>query len=293
MELRVLRYFMTVVNERNISRAAEKLHISQPTISRQLKDLESELGVTLFERGSRSIELTPAGDYFANQARQILTLADKTMVNVQKTAEINGQIMIGSAEAPMMITIAKAIQQLAQTAPKVMVNIYSTDADDVYQRMQTGIFDFGVVMEPLDKTDYHFLNLPGTTAWGVLVRRDSRFAQQPMVTAKDLLNERLITPQQQSNFNIFADWFGRSDIQLNIAATYNLLYNASILASAGVGTVLCLDGIVNTANSNLIFVPLAPRLEARSSLIWPKAAQLSAPASTFLDAIRSLLPNDN
>lgn len=293
MELRVLRYFMTVVNERNISRAAEKLHISQPTISRQLKDLESELGVTLFERGSRSIELTPAGDYFANQARQILTLADKTMVNVQKTAEINGQIMIGSAEAPMMITIAKAIQQLAQTAPKVMVNIYSTDADDVYQRMRTGIFDFGVVMEPLDKTDYHFLNLPGTTAWGVLVRRDSRFAQQPMVTAKDLLNERLITPQQQSNFNIFADWFGRSDIQLNIAATYNLLYNASILASAGVGTVLCLDGIVNTANSNLIFVPLAPRLEARSSLIWPKAAQLSAPASTFLDAIRGLLPNDN
>lgn len=289
MELRVLRYFMTVVNERNISRAAEKLHISQPTISRQLKDLESELGVTLFERGSRSIELTPAGDYFANQARQILTLADKTMVNVQKTAEINGQIMIGSA----VITIAKAIQQLAQTAPKVMVNIYSTDADDVYQRMRTGIFDFGVVMEPLDKTDYHFLNLPGTTAWGVLVRRDSRFAQQPMVTAKDLLNERLITPQQQSNFNIFADWFGRSDIQLNIAATYNLLYNASILASAGVGTVLCLDGIVNTANSNLIFVPLAPRLEARSSLIWPKAAQLSAPASTFLDAIRGLLPNDN
>jgi len=290
MELRVLRYFLTVVNERNISRAAETLHISQPTISRQLKDLEAELGVTLFERGSRSIDLTPAGDYFANQARQILALADKTMVNIQQTAEISGSLMIGCAEAPMVTTIATAIQQLAQTAPKVTANVYSTDADDVFQRIQAGVFDFGVVMEPADKTDYHFLNLPGTTAWGVLVQRDSPLARHAMITAADLRQERLIIPQQRSNISIFTDWFG-SDVELNVAATYNLLYNASLMASAGVGTVLCLDGIINTANSDLTFVPLAPRLEAHASLIWPKAAQLSAPANAFLEAIRPLLPN--
>lgn len=193
----------------------------------------------------------------------------------------------------MMATIAQAIRTMGEVAPRVTANIYSTDADDVYQRMHAGVFDFGVVMEPASKTDYNFLSLPGTTAWGVLVRRDSPLAQRPMITPAELREERLITPQQRSNVEIFADWFGNSDVELNVAATYNLLYNASVMAMAGVGTVLCLDGIINTTNTDLVFIPLAPRLEARSALIWPKAAQLSAAASAFLDAVRSLLPDTN
>lgn len=172
MELRVLRYFLMVVDERNISRAAAKLHVSQPTISRQLSELEAELGVTLFERGQRRIELTVAGEYFAQQARQIVLLADKTVANVQRKHDVRGSVMIGSAEAPMMVSVAAAIRHMRETAPKVVANIYSTDAEDVHARMQTGFFDFGVVMEPTDKQDYHFINLPGATRWGVLVKKN-------------------------------------------------------------------------------------------------------------------------
>lgn len=293
MELRVLRYFLMVVNERNISRAAEKLHVSQPTISRQLKDLEDELGVTLFERGSRSIELTTAGEYFAQQARQIVQLADKTVANVTQTPELTGRILIGSAEAPMMASVAKAIALLAKTAPKVQVGLYSTDANEVNQKLTAGLFDFGVVMEPLPKDDQDFINLPGTTGWGMLVQRDSPLAQKTAVTATDLTNQRLIMPQQHGSIDYLADWLGSSEIQLDVVASYNLLYNASIMVAAGVGSALCLDGIINTANSDLVFVPLAPRLEAKASLVWPQNSPLSPAATAFLNALREILPSNH
>ena len=292
MELRVLRYFLMVVDERNISRAAEKLHVSQPTISRQIHDLENELGVTLFERGSIAIELTSAGDYFVNQARQIVALADKTVTNVQRTQEISGSVMIGSAEAPMMTTIASAINRLRETAPNVRTNIYSTDAHDVHTRMQAGLFDFGVVMEPTDKSDYDFINLPGTTSWGALVRQDSALGKHVTIAANDLQNQRIIVPQQHGSVDILTDWLGSSNHQLNVVATYNLLYNASIMVSAGVGIALCLDGIINTDNTDLRFIPLTPRLEGHASLIWSKAGQLSPAANAFLEALQSILPNE-
>lgn len=289
MELRVLRYYLTVVNERNISKAAEKLHVSQPTISRQLKDLEDELGVTLFQRGSRTISLTQAGDYLAHQAQQILALADKTAANVQTTQQISGSIAIGCAEAPMMATIAKAVRLLAQEAPEVRVNFYSADANDTRQRIQAGLFDFGVVMEPSDKAGYHFVNLPGTTDWGVLVPRDTELAQKSVVTAQDLADERLIVPQQQGSVNLLSDWLG-TDIKLKVVASYNLLYNASIMVANHVGVALCLDGIINTTDTNLTFIPLAPHLESHTSLIWPQDSQQSPAATTFLKMIQRILP---
>ena len=293
MELRVLRYFLMVVNERNISRAAEQLHVSQPTISRQLKDLEDELGVSLFERGSRQIELTEAGEYFANQARQIVLLADKTVANVNQTQALTGSILIGSAEAPMMTTIAKAISQLGQIAPKVRVGIYSTNADDVNQRLKAGIFDFGVVMEPTEKNEQDFIRLPGTTAWGVLVRQDSPLAAKHALKVSDLVDQRMIVSQQHDSIPLLDDWIGTSDVHLNEVATYNLLYNASIMVEAGVGIALCLDGIINTAQSDLRFIPLTPRLEAKASLVWPKHAPLSPAATAFLKTLREVLPSDH
>lgn len=254
--------------------------------------MEDELGVTLFERGSRTIELTNSGEYFVNQARQIVALADKTVANVQRTQEISGSIMIGSAEAPMMATIAAAIGKLRETAPKVCANIYSTDANDVHTRMKTGLIDFGVVMEPTDKNDYHFINLPGTTGWGVLVRRDSPLGRQASVTVADLQNQQVIAPQQHGSIDLLTDWLGSSENQLDIVATYNLLYNASILVTAGVGIALCLDGIINTANTDLRFVPLAPRLEGHASLIWPNAGQMSPAAGAFLAAMQDILPSE-
>lgn len=292
MELRVLRYFLMVVNERNISKAAEQLHVSQPTISRQLKDLEDELGVSLFVRGSRRIDLTEAGEYFADQARQIVLLADKTVANVNQTQALSGRILIGCAEAPMITTIGQAIARLAQTAPKVQVGLYSTDADDVNQRLNAGVFDFGVVMEPLAKSDEQFLKLPGTTTWGALVKKDSPLAQKNVLTAADLKDQRVIMSQQRGSIDYLKDWIGNSDLQLNVVATYNLLYNASLLVEAGVGIALCLDGIINTANANLRFIPLVPRLQARASLIWPAHRPLSPQATAFLTAMREILPSD-
>jgi DNA-binding transcriptional LysR family regulator len=292
MELRVLRYFLMVVNERNISRAADKLHVSQPTISRQLKDLENELGVTLFERGSRSIDLTSAGEYFAKQAQQIVQLADKTVANVNQTPELTGSILIGSAEAPMMTSVAKAIAQLAKTAPGVRVGLYSTDANEVNQKLAAGVFDFGVVMEPLAKDDQDFISLPGTTAWGVLVQRDSPLAQKTAITAADLTGQRLIMPQQHGSIDYLSDWLGSSEVKLNVVASYNLLYNAAIMVAAGVGAALCLDGIINTANSDLVFVPLTPRLEAHSSIVWLQHSPLSPAATAFLNTLRAILPSD-
>lgn len=288
MELRVLRYFLTIVAERNISRAAVRLHVSQPTISRQVSELEDELGVTLFDRGSREIALTTAGEYFANQARQIVALADKTIANVQRTHDVSGSVMIGCAEAPMLACVAAAIKHLQAIAPQVLVNLYSTDASDVHTRMRAGFFDFGVVMEPTDKRDYHFINLPGTTNWGVLVKKDSPLAQLKQVTVDELQNQRVIMTQQPGSVDLLNDWLGASDNQLQVVATYNLLYNVALMVKAGVGIALCLDGIINTAQTDLQFVPLAPQLVGHASLIWPNDAQLSPAARALLDAMMAI-----
>ncbi|WDF83271.1 LysR family transcriptional regulator [Lacticaseibacillus pabuli] len=289
MELRVLQYYLTVVEEGNISRAAEKLHVSQPTISRQLHDLETELDTTLFTRGQRKIVLTPAGEYFADQATRIVALADKTVANIHQEQDTRGSITIGCAEVPMLSTIAMATKYLATRAPHVQVNVYSTDADDARERMQAGLFDFSVVMEPMDKSDYHFIHLPGATKWGVMLRRDNPLAAKSALTATDLLPERLIMTQQHTSRSWVRDWFGNQADQLNVVASYNLSYNASLLAAAGVGSVVCIDGIINTTDQPITFVPLTPTLTAKASFVWPKGTRLSPAADVFLKALRNVL----
>ncbi|WEV43969.1 LysR family transcriptional regulator [Lactobacillus sp. ESL0684] len=290
MELRVLRYFLTIVNEQSISHAANKLHISQPTISRQIHELESELGVSLFERNHRGIKLTSAGEYLANQARQLIALADKTSANINKEHEISGSVFLGCAEIPMMSTIAQTIANLTHSAPKITVNLHSCDAREVHEKMQNGIFDFGVTVEPINKTDYNFLVLPGSTAWGVLTRKDNPLANQTGINVDDLHNQRMIVPQQQSSLEVINQWLGSSFKKLNVVATYNLLYNASLLAQARVGSAICLDGIINTVDTDLVFIPLVPRQTAQVCLIWSKALTLSPAVQKFLTELKLLLP---
>ncbi|MDF7639411.1 LysR family transcriptional regulator [Lactobacillus sp. ESL0791] len=292
MEFRVLRYFLTIANERNISRAAAKLHVSQPTISRQIHELEQELGVTLFTRSTRTIKLTADGEYLANQARQLLTLADKTVDNIGKTSEISGSVFIGCSEAPMISSIAAAIKQLNAVAPKVTVNLYSCDATEVKYKIQNGVFDFGFVLEPFDKVDYNFLMLPGATRWGILTRRDSALAQKTTIKVNDLIGQPVIMPQRHNSRNLLTDWFGSNNFSFHIVATYNLLNNAAVLAKCGVGHVLCLDKIVNTQNTDLKFIPLEPSLIIHSTLIWPTTALLSQAAKAFLHQLKKLLPPD-
>lgn len=288
MELRVLRYFLMIVQEKNISKASARLHVSQPTVSRQLKELEDELGTTLFERGNRSIQLTPDGVYFANQARQILSLTDKTLANIHQEQDISGSVYVGSAEARSMLTVAQALGQLNQRHPHIQVNLVSTDASDVHQHLVSGVFDFGVVMEPIDKSDYDFIRLPGESRWGLLVQNSSPLAQQATVSLEDVANSRLILPQQGGSARIH-DLFGLTQADLNVVATYNLLYNASLLVSAGVGNALGLDGIINTNQSDLTFVPLTPRTSSGSSFVWLKGQRLSAAAQALLTQVQSEL----
>ncbi|NLR10415.1 MULTISPECIES: LysR family transcriptional regulator [Lactobacillaceae] len=285
MELRVLRYFLMIVQEKNISKASARLHVSQPTVSRQLKELEEELGTTLFERGNRTIQLTTDGDYFANQARQILSLTDKTLANIHQEKDISGSVYVGSAEARSMLTVAQAIGHLNQQHPHVQINLVSMDAADIHQHLMSGVFDFGVVMEPIDKHDYDFIRLPGESRWGLLVKNSDPLAQQATVSLADVAQTRLILPQQGGNARIH-DLFGFEQADLNVVATYNLLYNASLLVSAGVGSALGLDGIINTNQSDLTFVPLSPRISSGSSLVWLKGQRLSAAAQELLAQIQ-------
>jgi len=293
MELRVLRYFLMIVQEKNISKASARLHVSQPTVSRQLKELEEELGTTLFTRGNRTIQLTPDGEYFANQARQILSLTDKTLTNIHQETDISGAVYVGSAEARSVLTVAQAIGHLNQQHPHVQIHLVSTDASDIHSQLTSGVFDFGVVMEPTDKSDYDFLRLPGESRWGLLVQNSSPLAQQATVSLDDVAQTRLILPQQGGSARIHAV-FGLTQEDLNVVATYNLLYNASLLVSAGVGNALGLDGIVNTNQSDLTFVPLAPRTSSGSSLVWLKGQRLSAAAQALLAQVRAeLTPTEN
>ncbi|MFD1549579.1 LysR family transcriptional regulator [Levilactobacillus fuyuanensis] len=293
MELRVLRYFLMIVQEKTISKASARLHVSQPTVSRQLKELEEELGTTLFTRGNRTIQLTPDGEYFANQARQILSLTDKTLTNIHQETDISGAVYVGSAEARSVLTVAQAIGHLNQQHPHVQIHLVSTDASDIHSQLTSGVFDFGVVMEPTDKSDYDFLRLPGESRWGLLVQNSSPLAQQPTVSLDDVAQTRLILPQQGGSARIHAV-FGLTQEDLNVAATYNLLYNASLLVSAGVGNALGLDGIVNTNQSDLTFVPLAPRTSSGSSLVWLKGQRLSTAAQALLTQVRAeLTPTEN
>lgn len=285
MELRVLRYFLAVVDEKNISRAAQQLHVSQPTVSRQIKELEEELGITLFERGSRTIELTNSGEYFATQARQILSLTDKTLANIHENQDISGSVWIGSAEAKNFLTIAQAVRELQTTYPRIQVNVTSANADDVRTKVKNGVYDFGVIMEPADKSDFDFMHLPGESRWGLLVPNTSPLAQRDHLELSDLLGQQLIISQQKGMTNVLNDWFGESNQDIHVVATYNLLYNASLLVSAGVGYALCIDGIINTNQSELTFIPLVPTLTTGSSIVWLKGHRLSLAAKTLLDQI--------
>lgn len=282
MELRVLRYFQAVVQERNISRAALRLHVSQPTISRQLHDLETELGIVLFERGSRNIQLTDSGDYFANQVNQILALTDKTLANIHEEQDISGNIVIGSVEARSFLTIAQTINGLQKHYPHIQTNIISTNADQIRTNIKSGYYDFGIVMEPSDKTGYDFMRLPGESRWGLLVTNHSPLATKDHVGLTDLAHEKLIISSQHGMTELLNDWLGGSATKMNIVATYNLLYNASLMVAAGVGSALCIDGIVNTNQSALTFVPFAPRLTAGTSLVWHHGQRHSAAAEAFL-----------
>lgn len=287
MEFRVLKYFLAVAREKNISKAAKSLHLSQPTLSKQLKELEEELGVTLFERGNREIRLTEEGLFLLSRGNEILNLVEKTTINLRKDEVVTGEIYVGGGETRAMSLIAKVTKRMMDDYPEIKIYLYSGNADDVMEKLDNGLLDFGIVVNPTNKQKYKSISLPQTDKWGLLVRSNHFLAENEAITPEDLRGVPLLISQQRLVSDQISEWFGNNLDQLHIVGSYNLLYNASLMVEEGVGCALCIDGIINTTNTSLIFVPLKPELDASLSLIWKKNQTMSIAATKFLDKLKA------
>lgn len=292
MEIRVLRYFLTIAREGSITSAAEQLHITQPTLSRQIKDLEDELGQKLFHRSSHSMKLTQEGFIFRKRAEEIVAMVDKTSAEfLSMDKPIAGDIYIGGGETLAVSLIADLISKLRTEYPDIRYHLYSGNEADVTERLDRGLLDFGILVQPANVTKYDYIHLPAEDIWGVVMRKDSPLAKKKRITRADLLDLPLIMSRQvlvtKSKGNDFIDWFGEDFDKLNIVTTFNLMYNAALMVKSGVGYAVSIDGIVNTdSESDLCFRPLMPKMTSGLDLIWKKYQAFSPAAELFLEKLR-------
>ncbi len=292
MELRVLKYFIAIAKEENMSRAAEILHVTQPTLSKQIKELEDELGKKLFVRSNYSMHLTAQGQILYKRAKDIVSLADETVAELKSMTEpTGGNVNIGAAETDSIKYLARIIKQLCQENAGITVNIYSGDSEMVESKLDRGQLDFGVVVRNFDENKYSFLKLPYTDTFGLITRRDNPLAQKTQITIEDLLqtNEPVLVSRQSLKSD-FVRWCGDKSEKLNIVATGDIPFNLSLFAKEGVGSLLCFDKIINTGSeSPLIFIPLFPPLETPLYIVWKKTMQLTAPAKKLMERFRFLV----
>lgn len=291
MEIRVLRYFLTVAREGNITAAANYLHLTQPTLSRQIKDLEDELGQQLLIRKSRRVILTPEGMLLRKRAEEIISMVDKTEAEFSSMDNtISGDIYIGGGETQAIKLIANIMKELSNEYPGIRYHLYSGNAPDVTDRLDKGLLDFGLLIQPADLTKYDYLNLPEKDSWGVIMRQDSPLAEKEYIEKEDLLKLPLICSRQVVQLkgygNQFAEWFGEDYKKLNIVTTFNLIYNATIMVETGMGYAITIDKLINTKDSSLCFRPLKPKLESGLNIIWKKYQVFSPAAELFLQRLR-------
>lgn len=288
MELRVLKYFLEVAREENITAAAESLHITQPTLSKQIMDLEDELGKKLFIRGKRRIILTEDGILLRKRASEIIELVEKTESELQRNDElIFGDVYIGSAETDGIKIIAKLCKNLQNKYPNIRYHLFSGNSQDVLEKLDKGLIDFAILFEPSELKKYNYIKLPVYNNWGLLMRTDNSLAKHKHISPKDLLNIPLIFSKQALDNNELTGWFGYNIEKLNIVATYNLIYNASFFVEEGIGSALTLDNLVN--NSKLCFKPLEPNLKSNLVMVWKKYQIFSRASQTFLDELQNEL----
>jgi hypothetical protein len=289
LDIRVLQYFLAVAREESITKAAETLHMTQPPLSRQLKDLENEIGKQLLIRGSRKVTLTEDGMLLRKRAEEMIDLMEKTKAELSSSDEqISGDIYMGSGETEAVSTIAKVAKDLQKEPPFIRYHIYSGDAEHIIERLDKGLIDFGLLVEPVDIAKYDYIKLPVKDTWGVLMRKDSPLAAKENICAEDLWDKPLIMSQQTVNSDEMGSWFHRDVAKLNIVATYNLVYNASRFVKMGVGYAITLDKLINTSgDSSLCFRPLYPVSEAGLCIVWKKYQVFSRAAEQFLKQIQN------
>ena len=289
MELRVLNYFLTVAREGGLTGASEVLHVTQPTMSRQIQELEEELGQKLFIRTTRSMVLTPEGMLLRKRAEEILEMAERTKAEFSSMrSAVTGDVFIGSGETFALKQITDLMAQMREDYPGIHFQIYSGNAEDVMERLEKGLIDYGVLVEPVDVSRYNSLRLPARDRWGLILRRDHPLAEKDCIRKNDLAGIPLIMSRQnmasQKSGNDYLDWFGKIYESLNIVAGYSLMYNGALMVKSGIGCAIGLDQIVNTTEtSDLCFRPFDPPLDAGIVVIWKKYQMFSRPSELLLE----------
>ena len=288
MELRILQYFLAVVREENISRAAEVLHVTQPTLSRQMTQLEEELGTQLFIRG-KHLTLTDAGVMLRHRAEEVVSLMNKIEMEFDNQEEIGGVITIGSGGLNASHMLPAAMDGFRKRYPKVQFQLYTNSAEHIKEKLEQGVVDIGLLLEPIDVTKFDYIRMKNKEKWGLLLRTGHPLASKPYITKEDLKGEPLITANRKPVQKELENWFGDSLAKLDIFATYNIITNVAMLVDSGVASALTIEGAVNLFGSDrMVFRPLYPELSMTSVLAWKKYQPNFGAAAKFLEYLKSI-----
>ena len=287
MEFRVLEYFLAIAREGSFSKAAKQLHITQPTLSRQISDLEKEIGKVLFIRGKKQVSLTEDGVFLFNRAKEIVSLKNKTLIEFSKNDDnVYGDVYIGGGESLGMSLIAKTIKLTQDKYPNIRFHLFSGNAESVVEKLERGLIDFGILINSCVTDKYEHIKLGVCDQLGVLMRKDDVLANKNRISIGDITNKPLIVSAQESLENIAKNNYEFNELTKKAICTYNLLYNASLLVREKVGYCICIDNIINTKGSDLIFKPLEPRIDVKLILVYKKYNIFSKAASIFLDLLK-------
>lgn len=287
IETRLLQYFLTVAQELNITKAAETLYITQPTLSKQMMELEQQLGKQLFIRGKRKLTLTEEGEYLRDRAREILELLNNTEATFHTEEQtLRGHITIGCGETIAMDQIAKILAEFHKRHPNVQFHTHSGDADMILERLDKGLVDMGLLLGPMRQEKYDYLNIHKKDIYGLLMPIDCDLAQQEAVNINQLKSLPMILSEQTFSGHQDLEWFGADYSVLNVVATYNLIYNATFLVEHGIGYALCLDRLVNTQGRNLTFRPITPELSVGLYIVTKKYQTFSPAVKAFLEKLK-------
>ena len=287
-----MKYFLAVAREGSITGAANSLHLTQPTLTRQLQELEKELKQKLLLRGKYKVTLTPEGMILRKRAEEIVDMVEKTEAELLSISEtVSGDIYIGGGESDCMKYIAEIIKEIQADYPAIKFHIFSGNAEDVTEKLDKGLLDFGVLIQPVDLSKYDNITLPDKDVWGVVMRKDCPLAQKAYVELEDLRGLPLINSRQAmrkiSGKNDFIDWFQGEFENLNTVATINLVYNAAIMVKEGIGYAITLDKLVDTSSESILcFRPLKPKLESGLDIVWKKYQVFSPAAKLFLEKLQ-------
>lgn len=289
IENRTLRYFLAIAQEQSITRAAEYLHITQPTLSKQMMDLEAQLGKQLFIRGPKRILLTEEGAYLRGKAQEIISLMETTEASFRDSEQIiTGDVNLGCGEHRSSYPIMQLIKRIQDEYPGIHFHVFSGNADAITERLNKGLLDVGILLDPIPDPRYDYRKIPLQETWGVLLRKDDPLAEYEELTLEQLAGLPLLAPSQNSNHLFLEERFSAAGLPFTVAVTYNLIYNASLMVEAGIGYALCIDDLVNTANdSPLAFRPLAPRMQSDVYLFTKKYQVFSKAAKLFLARLKS------